>query len=247
MIAVTTLALHPNNVSAIVFGIVAGLTQNTLCKRARGQRGPSTMFMKRDIKFNQTPRPRQFSTRTRARKCKLEAAMANEQELAQLVEELRRRVADLEQKAQPPKKFVSDYVPPSPFAALDRASMSPEAMRDLVNGVDEGLMAGLRADARRPNAGPTTMLAQSSTGLSVAALNKSGWRDAAPLGVPGGDSTQALIAGLCDEMLGPGASKLAQIRKGLLALQPLLKDEAQQRRIIDALKQLDELEGRIKK
>ena len=107
-------------------------------------------------------------------------------------------MAELEEKTKPKPKFVSDYVAPSPFAALDRAEMPPSEQRAMVDApVNVGDLVRDAIHRRSPSAGPTSQLTQSEASAGARPplpVNTSGTREPAPLGLPGGDRAHDLIA-----------------------------------------------------
>lgn len=101
------------------------------------------------------------------------------------LEELKKRVAELEKAAKPPEPFV-----PMPMPRRDPTegmSMDRETMREMVRAT-AGVMADLRADARRPN--PVTQASSSTVKSTPSALppqqRGTGWRDEIPLSSPPG-------------------------------------------------------------
>jgi hypothetical protein len=100
------------------------------------------------------------------------------------LEALRAELAELKEKMKPKAPFVSDYVPPSPNRFLDRASMSPEATRIMVEAVGDGMVR----DIVNGNRAPTQLapLASPPVGPRVADEDRSGWREPAPLSNPPG-------------------------------------------------------------
>ena len=101
------------------------------------------------------------------------------------LEELKKRVAELEKAAKPPEPFV-----PMPMPRRDPTegmSMDRETMREMI-AATAGVMADLRADARRPN--PVTEASSSTVKSTPSALpqprNTGGWRDEIPLSSPPG-------------------------------------------------------------
>ena len=93
------------------------------------------------------------------------------------LEDLKRRVAELEAKAKPASV---GWIEPRPmakdFSLLDRtasASMPPSALAALVGGVDAQVLAGLRGDARRVTVKSFEPIVPKSKG--------SGWTDPTPI------------------------------------------------------------------
>ena len=109
------------------------------------------------------------------------------------LEELKKRVAELEKAAKPAEPFV-----PMPMPRRDPTegmSMDRETMREMVRAT-AGVMADLRADARRPN--PVTEASSSTVKSTPSALpqprNTGGWRDEVPLGPqPGIEQVDRLV------------------------------------------------------
>jgi hypothetical protein len=98
------------------------------------------------------------------------------------LEALKAELAELKEKMKPKAPFVSDYVPPSPNRHLDRLSMPPSAMADLVRAVGDGVLRDIVNDRRTVMVNATPK----PTPTRVAAQNTSGWREAQPLGPPPG-------------------------------------------------------------
>src|SRR5262245_52434524 len=95
------------------------------------------------------------------------------------LEELKKRVAELEKAAKPAEPFKSDWKGPVDYT--QGMSMPASAMRDLINAVPESVMRGLRADAQKPN--PVTGQAAPQ---SQQVERGSGWREAIPIQSPPG-------------------------------------------------------------
>jgi hypothetical protein len=118
--------------------------------------------------------------------------MSDKDELAAL----QARVAELEAKAKPPEpidweKAIAEHNDRMHQMREGRmnAAMPPSALQDLINGEPRGFMAGVLRDNRRGPTSPTGMIPNSgrSAGDGVGgAANKSGWRDATPIGPPPG-------------------------------------------------------------
>jgi len=102
-------------------------------------------------------------------------------ELKAQISALQQRMEELERKAKPSAPFVSDYVPPSPNRHLDRLSMPPSAMADMVAAVPDRMVADIVRDLRSIG---TLSPAVSNAGAPK--LRGTGWRDATPLGPPPG-------------------------------------------------------------
>jgi hypothetical protein len=64
------------------------------------------------------------------------------------LEELKKRVEELEKAANPPPRQPSTYQPPDYTAGM---SMPPEAIREMVKAIPESIMRGIVADAFKPN------------------------------------------------------------------------------------------------
>jgi hypothetical protein len=104
-------------------------------------------------------------------------------DLAAKIAALEAKVEELERKAKPPAPFKSDYVPPSPNRLIDRISMPPSAMADLVNCVGDGTIKEIVKSGGVAVLQSTTT---TPTPTRVAEQNRSGWRDAQPLSNPPG-------------------------------------------------------------
>jgi hypothetical protein len=89
------------------------------------------------------------------------------------------RIDELERKAkpEPPKPFKSDHVYVNP---IDRLSMPPDAMADMVRVTGSDLMRDLREDARRNST------LKPLGGEPPARERGTGWQTPAPLGNPEG-------------------------------------------------------------
>jgi hypothetical protein len=112
--------------------------------------------------------------------------MSNEEFEARLAAS-EKRVAELEAKlrGEPPEPFKRE--PRQPLDLTARATMPPQAMRDLVAAVPDRLMSDLRADARKPN--PVTQSVAQLTkggGERVQIQPGSGWVNPNPLTPPPG-------------------------------------------------------------
>ena len=70
--------------------------------------------------------------------------MSDDDELSKLKKE----VADLKQRLDPPPRSPSTYQPPDYTAGM---SMPASAILEMMKAVPESLMRGLRADAQKPN------------------------------------------------------------------------------------------------
>jgi len=95
------------------------------------------------------------------------------------LEELKKRVAELEKAAKPPEPFKSDWKGPIDYTA--GMSMPASAILEMMKAVPESLMRELRADAQKPNpvtGGPPQPQQQVVRG--------SGWIDPRPLEPPPG-------------------------------------------------------------
>jgi hypothetical protein len=101
---------------------------------------------------------------------------------------LKARIEELERKAKPPAPRNFDTPAPGPTTtqlAMNRVSLSPEVMAEFAQAVGD-----LRGAWPSPTVGPTSMVVDAKTPKATAAPawteNKSGWRDARPLGPPDG-------------------------------------------------------------
>ena len=99
------------------------------------------------------------------------------------LDDLKKRVAELEKAVDPPPRS------PSTHQAYDYTqgfSMPASAMRALIDAVPDRLMSDLRADARKPN--PVTSSSSMIPTANEASETKrgSGWQEATPLGPPEG-------------------------------------------------------------
>ena len=111
------------------------------------------------------------------------------------LDDLKKRVAELEKAAKPAEPFVPG--PRFQFDPTAGASMPPSAMLDLVKGVPESVMRGIRADAMKPN--PVTEASSSPVRSTPAAQSQpqkrgSGWAPERPLESPPG-------VGLADRLM----------------------------------------------
>jgi len=102
-------------------------------------------------------------------------------ELKAQISALQQRMEELERKAKPSAPFVSDYVPPSPNRHLDRLSMPPSAMADMVAAVPDRMVADIVRDLRSIGT-----LSPAVSNAAVPKLPGTGWREATPLGPPPG-------------------------------------------------------------
>ena len=96
------------------------------------------------------------------------------------LEDLKKRVAELEKAAKPPEPFV-----PMPMPRRDLtegASMPPSAMKAMVDALPSSFFSDLRADARKPN--PVT--GGPNPGPQPQAQRGSGWVEPRPLESPPG-------------------------------------------------------------
>jgi len=129
------------------------------------------------------------------------------------IEALKERIAKLEEAAKPPAPFKPDpdwRPPPNP---IDRASMPPQAMADLVGAVPDAMdrqtVNGNRAPADlAPLAGGTST-------PTIAQQNRSGWRNPAPLTNPPGVAQADQLMDVADardraELIEKEARRLAQ-------------------------------------
>jgi hypothetical protein len=99
--------------------------------------------------------------------------------------ELAAQVAKLVEAAKPSEPMARE--PHQPLDLTARATMPPQAMRDLVAAVPDRLMSDLRADARKPN--PVTQSVAQLTkggGERVQIQPGSGWVNPNPLTPPPG-------------------------------------------------------------
>jgi len=103
------------------------------------------------------------------------------------LEELKKRVAELEKAAKPPEPFVPG--PRFQFDPTDGMSMPASALKAMIDAVPNSLMSDLRADSRKPN--PVT---QGATPQSQPIQRGSGWVDERPLEPPPGVE-------LCDRLM----------------------------------------------
>jgi hypothetical protein len=118
---------------------------------------------------------------------------------------LEARVAELERAAKPQEPFKLDYVAPSPYRHLDRLAMPASAMREMVAAVPNDLVRAIATE--RYATAPVSPIAKPDAMPNAAApmaVNKTGWRESAPLAPPPG---QEIIAALCDAALGPAVPK----------------------------------------
>jgi hypothetical protein len=95
---------------------------------------------------------------------------------------LQRRVAELE-RAATPEPYITDWVVPPP--AIDRVSMSPQAMREMAQAVPDDVVRGIARDAHAPQ-GPCSQGPPSATVSNVRAPVGTGWVEPAPLSNPPG-------------------------------------------------------------
>jgi hypothetical protein len=112
--------------------------------------------------------------------------MTNKEEIAKLKQELadqKARVAELEEKAKPPKPFT-----PQPYQRYDpteRMSMPPSALAAMVNAEPRGFMRGVVADNRGPTGPSSAVPSSQSTGGSGPTNvpgSGTGWAREIPLG-----------------------------------------------------------------
>jgi hypothetical protein len=121
----------------------------------------------------------------------------NKAELAALRasnEKLEARIEELERKAKPPAPINFNTVPGGPTTtqiAINNLGMSPEVHAEFARTVPTGTVRDIVNGNRAPTA--LAPLASSTARPSVASENRSGWRDAQPLDVPGGATTHKLI------------------------------------------------------
>jgi hypothetical protein len=96
---------------------------------------------------------------------------------------LKAKVEELERKAKPPAPFKlpDDWRPP--INPIDRLSMPPSAMAEMVGAVPDGL---IRDIVKSGGVGVLQSTATTPTPTRVSAQNTSGWREATPLGPPPG-------------------------------------------------------------
>ena len=103
------------------------------------------------------------------------------------LDDLKKRVAELEKATKAPEPFVPMPMPrrdPTEGMSMDRATM-----RAMIDAVPESVMRDLRADARKPN--PVTEASSSTVRSTPSALSQqqqrgTGWRDEIPLSSPPG-------------------------------------------------------------
>jgi hypothetical protein len=114
--------------------------------------------------------------------------MSSESEL----QELKKRVAELEDAAKPKEPFVPG--PRFQFDPTAGASMPRSAMKAMIDAVPDALMRDLRSDAMKPN--PVTGGPNPQPQPQV--RRGSGWRDEVPLENPAG-SGQRYIDAIVDE------------------------------------------------
>src|SRR6516162_7554539 len=122
--------------------------------------------------------------------------MTDKDELAAL----KKKVEELEAKVSPPQ---STFVPMSDAEHRDwvhqmrerqaNAWMPPSAIREMVAAEPKGFMQGVVADNRNAPTSPTAAIPRSEKPSDDRGVNKSGWLDPTPIGVPGGVRTQELI------------------------------------------------------
>jgi hypothetical protein len=97
---------------------------------------------------------------------------------------LKARIEDLERKANPPEPPKFDGGPRGPTTtelAMSRMAMPPQAMRVMIECVDDAAMAGIRRDGRAPqNLAPLAAEGRSSPRLPQ------GMREPTPLSNPPG-------------------------------------------------------------
>src|SRR5215470_8937947 len=92
------------------------------------------------------------------------------------LEELKKRVAELEKAAKPPEPFVSDWKGPVDYT--QGMSMPRSAMQAMIDAVPDRLMNDLRADALKPN--PMTVSGGMTKPVAPEppkVIGKNGWID----------------------------------------------------------------------
>ena len=95
------------------------------------------------------------------------------------LDDLKKEIADLKQKIDPPPRPPSTH---QPHDYTQGMSMPREAIRDLINAVPDALMRDLRGDARKPN--PVTGGPNPQPTSQV--QRGSGWQQPRPLEPPPG-------------------------------------------------------------
>ena len=106
------------------------------------------------------------------------------------IEDLKKRVAELEKAAKPPEPAepIESGWKPGMFDPTAGMSMPANALRAMIDGVPESVMQGIRGDARRPN--PVTEASSSPLTTTPSALSQpqrgSGWVEPRPLESPPG-------------------------------------------------------------
>ena len=130
------------------------------------------------------------------------------------LEELKKRVAELEKAAKPPEPFV-----PEPWQRRDPTegmSMPKSAMLEMINAIPESVMQGIRADARKPNPVTTGSSQIKSTPSALSQpQRKGGWIEPRPLEPPPGVAIADRLVDAQDEIdRGELALKLAKARMG---------------------------------
>ena len=103
------------------------------------------------------------------------------------LEDLKKRVAELEKATKPPEPF-EPFVMPR-YDPTEGMSMPKSAMQAMIDGVPESVMQGIRADARKPN--PVTQASSSTVKSTPSAQQsqpqrKGGWVEPRPLESPPG-------------------------------------------------------------
>jgi hypothetical protein len=136
----------------------------------------------------------------------------NQDDLAE-IDQLKKRIVELEVKLADGPRQPQVREPHKPFDPTARATMPRSVLRDLVTAVPDRLMADLRSDALKPN--PVTQsVAQLSPDRGGAQIVRgTGYRDAVPLGPPAG-------VDLCDRLVD------AQDRQDRADLERRLKGKA---------------------
>ena len=98
------------------------------------------------------------------------------------IEELKKRVAELEKAANPEPRKPSTWQPVDYTAGF---SMPASALKAMVDVIPSSVMAGIVADARKPN--PVTGgMTKSVVTEPPKTMGKNGWVDARPLTPPEG-------------------------------------------------------------
>jgi hypothetical protein len=103
------------------------------------------------------------------------------------LDDLKKEIADLKQKIDPPPRPPSTQQPYDPTANF---SLPPSVVQAMMKAVPDRLMRDLRGDARRPNPVNPSTPSQPTTQVQ----RGSGWRDEVPISSPPGIE-------LCDRLV----------------------------------------------